>query len=169
MIFFMPEFVRKIIRMERNTSTVSSNSQSDSPPETQNTSTSPPQTLLPVVMLNHTTPISRYPEATPTSPTTSPRTETSSNEAYLRLQDVALRSLGIQSGLLYSRSLHPSPTSSPESSRNSPTHGQHSYATWSTQPIPDGQNPLYCMNPDTGLSLIYLSPLNNGPKQTSTQ
>nr|AYP64121.1 C3 [Alfalfa leaf curl virus] len=111
----------------------------------------------------------RFPEGMPMSPTTSPREEYLRNEDYLELQEEVLRSLGIQSGQRFSTNLHPSPSSSPELNVTSPTYGPLNSETWNMQQIPSGQlTPYLCMNPDSGTSLMYRIPFENGQNKTYT-
>nr|ANA76155.1 C3 [Alfalfa leaf curl virus] len=114
------------------------------------------------------TQIPRFPEGMQMSPTTSPREGYLRNEDYLELQEEVLRSLGIPSGQQSSRSLHPSPSSSPDVELNNRTRTQPSCVTWNTWPVENGLNPQLCINPDGRISLAYRSPLNNGQMRTSS-
>nr|ANA76229.1 C3 [Alfalfa leaf curl virus] len=101
--------------------------------------------------------------------TTLPREDSTRNEDFLRQVEEALRSLGIQSGQRFSMNPHPSPSSSPELNVASPTYGQLNSETWNMQQIPSGQQtPYLCMNPDSGISLMYRIPFENGQNKTST-
>nr|QVS02723.1 C3 protein [Trifolium virus 1] len=116
----------------------------------------------------YTIPIVRSPEGTLTWQTTSPREEYSRNEDYLELQEEVLRRLGIQSGVQSSRSLHPSPNSSPEPNMNNHLSLQHNSEIWSMLQQENGQIPQLCIHPDGHISLMYLRPLEHGQTPTSS-
>nr|AYP63953.1 C3 [Alfalfa leaf curl virus] len=114
------------------------------------------------------TQIPRYPEGMQMSPTTSPREGYLRNEEYLELQEEVLRSLGIPSGQQSSRSLHPSPSSSPDVEPNNRTPTQPSCETSNTWQIESGLSHQLCINPDGHIFLAYPSPLNNGRMKISS-
>nr|ANA76211.1 C3 [Alfalfa leaf curl virus] len=98
--------------------------------------------------------------------TTLPREDSTRSEDFLRQVEEALRSLGIQSGQRSSMNPHPSPTSSQEYNTNSPSYGQLSLETWSTQPTPSGRTLYLCINPDSQVFLMSPRPLGNGQNRT---